>query len=95
MFNKKEIIFSEKIGVCTVADITKLTANRGVTYEYYVLKSVFDKEKVSYIPVENHLVQLRNLISKEEAERIKNSTYEEEQELIKQEVDYVLNKVQE
>ncbi len=94
MFNKKEIIFSEKIGVCVVADITKLTAGKGVTYEYYVLKSVFDKEKTAYIPVENHQVQLRKLITPEEAGAIKKSSYENEQELIKQEVDYVLNKVQ-
>ena len=92
MFQKKDIIYSEKLGVCVVADITKLTQKRGGTYNYYVLKSVFNKEKVSYIPIENHQVKLRELIQKDEALEKKNTVYEKLSEIEKQEVDYVLGK---
>ena len=56
------------MGVCEVRDITKLTEDNGKSFDYYVLRSVYDKTKVSYIPVENHQVVLRDLISKEDAE---------------------------
>lgn len=92
MYEKKEYIFSEAIGVCRVDDITKLSQQQGGAIDYYVLRSVFDKNKVSYIPVENHLVNLRNLISLEEAKEKKQTTYEEENLLIQQEIDYVLEK---
>lgn len=62
MFQKKDYIFSESMGVCVVADIVKLSAEKGNTIFYYVLRSVKNKEKVSYIPVEHHRVVLRNLI---------------------------------
>lgn len=90
MFQKKDIIYSETLGVCQVADITKLTQNRGNTYMYYVLRSVFDKDKVSYIPVENHKVVLRELIDKEEAQLKKQTMYEKADENEKREIDYVL-----
>lgn len=67
MFQKKSFIYSGAIGVCQIHDITKLTENRGQSISYYVLKSVYQKTKVSYIPVENHQVLLRELISEEEA----------------------------
>ncbi len=54
MFQKKEVIYSETIGVCVVDDIVKLADSRKDTYNYYLLRSVFDKTKKAYIPVENH-----------------------------------------
>ena len=68
MFNKKDVIFSETIGVCEVRDITKLTEDNGRSFDYYVLRSVYDKTKVAYIPVEGHKVVLRNIMSAEEAQ---------------------------
>ena len=56
------------MGVCEVRDITKLSEDNGKNFDYYVLRSVYDKTKVSYIPVENHKVALRTLISQEKAE---------------------------
>ena len=56
MFEKKNVIFSEKTGVCVVHDVTKLTDDHGNAMSYYVLKNVFDKSKVAYIPVEGHQV---------------------------------------
>lgn len=91
MFQKKDIIYSETIGVCIVDDIVKLADSRKDTYQYYLLRSVFDKTQKAYIPVENHAVRLRELMPPEEAQVIKDSKgFEECSELIKNEVKYVL-----
>lgn len=92
MFQKKDIIYSETLGVCIVDDIVRLADNKKDTYNYYLLRSVFDKTKKAYIPVENHSVKLRELISKEEAQTLKNSgAFNERSQTIKDEVAYVLN----
>ena len=93
MFQKKDIIFSETLGVCKIEDIVKLSADKINSYTYYVLRSVYSKEKVAYIPVEHHSVLLRELISKEEAEKV---TKEEMQgnPLLQEEVNYVLKETQ-
>lgn len=90
MFEKKEIIFSETLGVCQVAELTKLSAKNGEQVLYYGLRSVFDKSKVSYIPVDHHKVQLRNLISYEEAEKLSANPPENRTEHEKRETEYVL-----
>lgn len=93
MFQKKEIIYSETIGVCVVDDIVKLSDNKKDTYNYYLLRSVFDKNKKSYIPVENHTVQLRNLVTYKEAlELQENDNFREQNEHAKNEVRYVIEK---
>lgn len=90
MFEKKEIIFSETLGVCQVAELTKLSTKNGEPVLYYGLKSVEDKKKVSYIPVENHQVQLRPLISVEEAERLAKDDQSQLTQNQKNEIQYVL-----
>lgn len=70
MFEKKDIIFSETLGVCRVAEITKLPAKNNEQVLYYGLRSVYDNKKVSFIPVEHHQVLLRHLISYEEAKKL-------------------------
>lgn len=72
MFEKKDIIFSETLGVCKVAEITKLPSKNNEQILYYGLRSVYDNKKVSYIPVEHHQVLLRNLISYEEAKELES-----------------------
>lgn len=67
MFEKKQYIFSESMGVCLVEDITRLALKRGEPISYYVLRSVYQKDKTAYIPVEHHSVELRDLICAEEA----------------------------
>lgn len=72
MFQKKEYIFSEAMGVCRVDDITKLVLKKGEAVLYYVLRSVYQKDKVAYIPVENHSVALRKLITYEQAKEMED-----------------------
>lgn len=67
MFQKKEYIFNESMGVCVVADIVKLSADKINPVLYYVLRPLKNKEKVSYIPVEHHQIALRKLIAPDEA----------------------------
>lgn len=59
--------------------------------QYYLLSSVFDKKKTSYIPVNGHQVLLRRLITVEEANEkafMKNITENE-----KNEIKYVLGRI--
>lgn len=90
MFEKKDVIFSETLGVCQVAELTKLSAKNGEQVMYYGLRSVEDKKKVSYIPVENHQVQLRSLISIEEAEELAKGDQSHLTDKQKSEIQYVL-----
>jgi len=77
MFQKKDCIFSDAIGVCYVEDIVKLSAQKNAApVTYYVLRSLLDKKKTSYIPVENHRSLLRPLISLEEAQNILDAAWE-------------------
>jgi len=92
MFEKKDIIYSETLGVCQVAELTKLSAKNGEQVLYYGLRSVADKKKVSYIPVEHHKVLLRPLITKEEALELKENPPEEMDELRRGEIEYVLSR---
>jgi len=90
MFQKKQKIYSETQGVCIVDNIVQLPAGKGETLPYYVLKSVFDTSKVSYIPVNNHQVNLRELFSEEEAKALLKDPELEKNERLKAAVDYVL-----
>ena len=93
MFQKKEIIYSETLGVCIIDDIIKLSDSRKDTYSYYLLRSLFEKTKKAYIPVENHSVRLRELITIEEAQTLKNSEdFDQLNPLQKNEINYVLTK---
>ena len=73
MFQKKDYIYSETMGVCKVSDITNLAPKKGAAVSYYVLRSVYQKDKTAYIPVENHTVELRKLITAEEAMRLSDA----------------------
>lgn len=92
MFQKKQYIYSETQGACIVDNIVQLPAGKGATVPYYVLKSVFDAAKVSYIPVKNHQVVLRELFSKEEALEMKKDPELEKDEKRKAAVEFVLQK---
>ena len=69
-----------------------LSANRGEKgVPYYVLRSVFDKNKVSYIPVDNHQVKLRELFTLEEAQELLGTEGLSKNEKLKEAVNYVLH----
>jgi hypothetical protein len=79
------------MGVCVVDDIVKLSDNRKESYNYYLLKSIFDKSKKAYIPVDNHSVQLRNLITYDEAKALfEDENFKNQKDTIKGEVKYIL-----
>ncbi len=89
-YGKNEILFSEAIGVCRVSEILNLSSNKKDYIRYYLLISVFDRNKSSYIPVSSHHVLLRPLITVEEAHNRENAENLSMQE--KQEIEYVLQK---
>lgn len=90
MFEKKDVLFSETLGVCQVAELTRLSAKSGEQIMYYGLRSIYDKTKVSYIPVEHHQVQLRPLISYEQAQELSKMPQASLNELQRREIEYVL-----
>lgn len=93
MFEKKQIIYSETQGVCRVDNIVSLSATKGEKgVPYYVLRSVFDTSKVSYIPVEHHQVKLREMFTPEEAQELLESEELSKNEKLKEAVDYVLRR---
>ncbi len=87
MFQKKDYIYSESMGVCLVADVTNLAPKKGTAVSYYVLKSVYQKDKVAYIPVENHAVELRALITKEQAQALTEEWQKSEDEELKKQLE--------
>lgn len=89
MFQKKDIIFSETLGVCRIDEITKLVDKRGENIMYYGLKSLADG-KTAYIPVENHSVVLRELIDKNTAEELRKNGFDDRKAIEKYEIEYVL-----
>lgn len=67
VFEKKDIIYSSTMGLCVVSDVTKLSADKSIPIPYYVLKAYYNRSRVAYIPVEDHEVELRDVISEAEA----------------------------
>lgn len=93
IFEKKEIIYNDNLGVCRVDEVTKLSAGKSEPILYYVLRSIFNKEKKAYVPVYNHNVVLRKLISFDEAENLsKDENFKKMSDSIQGEVKYVLSK---
>lgn len=89
MFQKKQKIYSETQGVCVVENIVQLPAGKGETVSYYVLRSLMD-EKVSYIPVKNHQVALRELFTEDEARALLQNPELEKNKQLSAAVNYVL-----
>lgn len=90
MFQKKDYIYSETQGVCQVENIVQLQSGNGPQVSYYVLRPYYDREKVSYIPVENHQVKLRPMFTSEEARELAESEQVKKDEKLQQAVEFVL-----
>ena len=96
MFEKKQIIYSETMGVCQVDNIVSLSATRGEAgVPYYVLRSLTDKSKVSYIPVDHHQVALRENFTRQDAQSILGTDELKKNPLLKEAVEYVLRNEEE
>ena len=96
MFEKKQIIYSETQGVCRVDNIVSLSANRGEQgVPYYVLRSLFDESSVSYIPVQEHQVRLREMFTEEEARKLLGTEELSRNEKLKEAVASVLRNTEE
>jgi hypothetical protein len=94
IFQKKQIIYSDNLGVCRVEEVTKLSAKKGDPILYYGLRSLYNKEKTAYVPVHGHEVLLRELISLEEALAIKQEEdFKKKPEIVRNEVNYVISHV--
>jgi len=91
VFKKSEIIFSDSLGVCKVAEVSSLNGKSN-TYQYYKLESVFNSNKFCYLPTVGHQMKLRELISVEAAQTTRNSSeFDEMDDLRKKEIEYVLS----
>jgi len=65
------------MGLCVVADVTRLSADRRAPMLYYVLRSYYDTTKTAYIPVEHHEVELRKPVDAIRANEIFTEIKEE------------------
>jgi len=89
---KNEIVFSDTLGVCQVTEVSNLTTKKGDNLLYYRLQSVFNKDKFSYIPAHGHQMKLRDIISVDDAERMKSGEdFSKLSAIEQQEIEYVLN----
>ena len=92
ILKKNEIIFSDTLGVCQVAEVSNLTTKKGDSLLYYRLQSVFNKDKFSYIPAHGHQMKLRDIIYVDDAEKMKSSEGFLKLSVIeRQEIEYVLS----
>ena len=69
MFKIGDYVAHYKEGVCEVVNIGKIDMGSS-DKEYYTLKPVYDAGGTVYTPVDNKRGQIRNLITKEEAEKL-------------------------
>lgn len=92
ILKKNEIVFSDTLGVCQVAEVSNLTTKKGDSLLYYRLQSVFNKDKFSYIPAHGHQMKLRDIISVDYAEKMKsNEGFLKLSANEQQEIEYVLS----
>lgn len=91
-FEKKQVIFSDALGVCVVAEVTKLSSGKSEPILYYKLNSLFEKGKTAYVPAVGHKVKLRELITIEEAESISKDSMENMSPMLVHEIKYVIEK---
>ena len=92
ILKKNEIVFSDTLGVCQVTEVSNLSTKKGDSLLYYRLQSVYNKDKFSYIPAHGHQMKLRDVISADDAEKMKSSEGLLKLSVIEQqEIEYVLS----
>ncbi len=70
MFKKGDMCIYGQTGVCTVEEISEKELIKGVKRLYYTLKPIYQSNNIIYAPAENGKVFMRELISKEELNRL-------------------------
>ena len=96
MYQNKPNKYSETMGDCQLDNIVSLSATRGEAgVPYYVLRSLTDKSKVSYIPVDHHQVALREIFTRQEAQAMLGTEELKKNPLLKEAVEYVLRNEEE
>ena len=92
ILKKNEIVFSDSLGVCQVAEVSNLTTKKGDSLLYYHLQSIFNKDKFSYIPAHGHQMILRDIISVDDAKEKKaKENFSKLSAIEQQEIEYALN----
>ena len=73
MFQKDDYVFYESEGICLVTDILRSPLD-GMPQDrdYYLLRSIYSKNSVLYVPVDNDKIYMRAILKKEEAEKLVN-----------------------
>ncbi|MCI8408944.1 MAG: hypothetical protein HFJ09_06690 [Lachnospiraceae bacterium] len=82
MFQKKDYVVTSAQGVCIVADTPKLCVGKEQQMQYYLLQSIIDKKKRSYIPAENHETVVRAVMTKGEALQLRDFIKENRKEIL-------------
>ena len=77
VFQKKEYVYTDTLGVCRVEEITNLSQKNGNITQYYGLRSMQHESTTAYYPVEGHEVSIRPLITIEEAVAISELSEDE------------------
>lgn len=93
IFQKKDYVYADNLGVCRVEEVTNLSEKNGTTTQYYGLRSMQHESTTAYFPVEGHEVNIRVLIAEEEAKSIIELSEEEKKEMddkLLYEADFVL-----
>ena len=71
MFEVNDKVVYGLVGVCEITDISAPPI-KGIEGDYYFLQPVYDDKGIIYSPVNSAKVQIRNIITKKEAEKIIN-----------------------
>lgn len=80
VFQKKDYVFADGLGVCKVEEVTNLATKNGTPTQYYGLKSI-QNATTAYFPVVGHEIVIRRLIDIEEAQKIVNLSEDEKKEM--------------
>ena len=83
MFQKNDYVFYESEGICRVFDILRSPLDgMPKDKEYYLLRPIYSKNAILYVPVESDKIYMRPILGRKEAEKLVNEipTVEEIQE---------------
>lgn len=73
MFRKDDYVFYESEGICRVSDILRAPLEgMPEDREYYMLRPIYSRNGVLYVPVDNDKIYMRAILKKEEAEELVN-----------------------